>query len=52
MQPCGGLVTVTKYKYGPDPLGVDTARREIAKAGEHPRVVLEATYGWWAADVL
>jgi transposase len=28
-------------------------RREIAKAGEHPRVVIEATYGWyWAADVL
>jgi transposase len=28
-------------------------RREIAKAGEHPRVVLEATYGWyWAVDVL
>lgn len=28
-------------------------RREIAKAGQHPRVVLEATYGWyWAADVL
>jgi len=28
-------------------------RREIAKAGEHPRVVVEATYGWyWAADVL
>ena len=28
-------------------------RREIAKAGKHPRVVLEATYGWyWAADVL
>src|ERR1700690_2755135 len=27
--------------------------REIAKAGEHPKVVLEATYGWyWAADVL
>ncbi len=26
---------------------------EIAKAGEHPDVVLEATYGWyWAADVL
>jgi transposase len=26
---------------------------EIAKAGEHPEVVLEATYGWyWAADVL
>src|SRR6266700_3597986 len=28
-------------------------RREIARAGKHPRVVLEATYGWyWAADVL
>jgi hypothetical protein len=28
-------------------------RREIAKAGEHPQVVLEATYGWyWAADEL
>jgi hypothetical protein len=25
----------------------------IAQAGEHPDVVLEATYGWyWAADVL
>ena len=29
------------------------AAREIAKAGQHPRVVVEATYGWyWAADVL
>jgi len=28
-------------------------RKEIARAGQHPRVVLEATYGWyWAADVL
>ena len=28
-------------------------RREIAKAGQGPQVVLEATYGWyWAADVL
>ena len=28
-------------------------RREIGKAGQHPRVVVEATYGWyWAADVL
>jgi len=28
-------------------------RREIAKAGDHPRVVAGATYGWyWAADVL
>src|SRR5262245_4914392 len=27
--------------------------REIARAGERPRVVLEATYGWyWAADAL
>jgi transposase len=28
-------------------------RKEIARAGKHPMVVLEATYGWyWAADVL
>jgi transposase len=28
-------------------------RAEIARAGKSPRVVLEATYGWyWAADVL
>jgi transposase len=28
-------------------------RREIARAGEHPRVAAEATYGWyWAVDVL
>ena len=28
-------------------------RREIAKAGQGPQVVLEATYGWyWAVDVL
>jgi transposase len=28
-------------------------RKEIARAGRQPRVVLEATYGWyWAADVL
>jgi transposase len=28
-------------------------RRVIARAGEHPRVVLEAAYGWyWAADTL
>jgi hypothetical protein len=27
--------------------------REIARAGEHPKVVLEATYGWyWAPDAL
>ena len=30
-----------------------TLAAEIAQAGEHPQVVLEATYGWyWAADVL
>jgi transposase len=28
-------------------------RRQISRAGTHPRVVLEATYGWyWAADTL
>jgi transposase len=28
-------------------------RREIARAGKNPQVVLEATYGWyWAADTL
>src|SRR5205085_7537927 len=28
-------------------------RKVIARAGENPRVVVEATYGWyWAADVL
>ena len=26
---------------------------ELARAGEHPEVILEATYGWyWAADVI
>ena len=30
-----------------------TLAAELAKAGEHPEVILEATYGWyWAADVL
>ena len=33
-----------------EPMGLAA---EIAKAGEQPDVVLEATYGWyWAADVL
>jgi transposase len=28
-------------------------RAQLARAGQHPRVVLEATYGWyWAADTL
>ncbi len=30
-----------------------TLAAELAKAGEHPEVILEATYGWyWAADLL
>jgi transposase len=33
--------------------GATALAAELAKAGEHPEVVLEATYGWyWAADVL
>src|SRR3954447_16865249 len=37
-------------RVGNDPLRLAA---EIAKAGEHPEVVLEATYGWdWAVDVL
>lgn len=33
--------------------GAAALAAELAKAGEHPEVVLEATYGWyWAADVL
>jgi transposase len=33
-----------------DPVALAT---ELAKAGEHPEVILEATYGWyWAADVI
>lgn len=32
---------------------VDYLRQVMARAGEHPEVVLEATYGWyWAADAL
>src|SRR5258707_3933903 len=31
----------------------DALRAVIARAGENPQVVVEATYGWyWAADVL
>lgn len=30
-----------------------TLAAELAKAGEHPEVIVEATYGWyWAADVI
>ena len=32
---------------------VDSLEKVMARAGEAPEVVLEATYGWyWAADVL
>src|SRR5579859_4241486 len=31
----------------------EALRKVIGRAGEHPLVVVEATYGWyWAADVL
>ena len=37
----------------PDRNSPAALRAEIARAGENPRVVLEATYGWyWAADTL
>jgi transposase len=33
--------------------GAAALAAELAKAGEHPEVILEATYGWyWVADVL
>ena len=33
--------------------GVDSLAEVIARAGESPEVVLEATYGWyWAVDAL
>jgi transposase len=42
--------TLETVRIDNDPL---TLAAELAKAGEHPEVVLEATYGWyWAADVL
>jgi transposase len=41
---------VSTVRIDNDPL---TLAVEVAKAGEHPEVVLEATYGWyWAVDVL
>ena len=41
--------TLETVRIDNDPL---TLAAELAKAGEHPDVVLEATYGWyWAADV-
>ncbi len=42
--------TLETVRIDNDPL---TLADELAKAGEHPEVVLEATYGWyWAADVI
>lgn len=42
--------TLETVRIDNDPI---TLAAELAKAGEHPDVILEATYGWyWAADVL
>jgi hypothetical protein len=51
------LVRMTEAGEWLDTVRIDndpmTLAAEIAKAGEHPQVVLEATYGWyWAVDVL
>lgn len=44
----GELVSTVRIDNDPIALAA-----EVAKAGEHPEVVLEATYGWyWAVDVL
>src|SRR6266496_1123879 len=48
MTPDGRKLETTRITNSPAEL-----RRVIARAGKHPRVVLEATYGWyWAADTL
>jgi transposase len=42
--------TLDTVRIDNDPLALAA---ELAKSGEHPEVVLEATYGWyWAADVI
>ncbi|MHB1711514.1 MAG: hypothetical protein ACYCV7_08940 [Acidimicrobiales bacterium] len=42
--------TLDTVRIDNDPVTLAT---ELAKAGEHPDVFLEATYGWyWAADVI
>src|SRR5271156_5667841 len=42
--------TLEKVRIDNDPVALAT---ELAKAGEHPEVIMEATYGWyWAADVI
>src|SRR6266487_1357045 len=48
MTPDGRKLETTRITNSPAEL-----RRVIARAGKHPRVVPEATYGWyWAADTL
>jgi transposase len=48
MSPEGDRLGVTRIDNDPFELA-----RQVASWGEHPEVVLEATYGWyWAADVL
>src|SRR5664280_2075827 len=42
--------TLETVRIDNDPVALAT---ELAKAGEHPEVIMEATYGWyWAADVV
>jgi transposase len=42
--------TLETVRIDNDPVALAT---ELAKAGEHPEVILEATYGWyWAAEVI
>jgi transposase len=42
--------TIDTVRIDNDPVALAA---ELAKAGEHPEVILEATYGWyWAADVI
>jgi transposase len=46
----GSGETLDTVRIDNDPV---TLAAELAKAGEHPEVIVEATYGWyWAADVI
>src|SRR5882757_1809970 len=48
MTEAGEVLETTRISNDPEYLG-----QVMARAGEHPEVVLEATYGWyWAADTL
>jgi len=48
MTPDGQKLETTRIDNDPAEL-----RKQIARAGERPQVVLEAAYGWyWAADAL